>query len=251
MFARRFLLVSMLAVLSVVNSATAMEPVYELFKVDFGCPRSDNTFKPGWVHWRLPGGCDGDAHGSAVFWNVDQTRIHLELTTLGDSGMANLRAGPGDQLANTYYVEARDIGRMLRDCCTERETSVTLSIQLTISGPGLLPGDYLLYSYHNISRRRGGTDNMFAITASGPGVTQLSPVCDVPIQHTRKDDELVPSELFFRTDGSGQVTITYHAGQTSAVLNAFSLNALQPIKLASDPFPPYGAVDVPPDVTVS
>ena len=251
MFTRKSFLVLMIAVLNVVNSATAVEPVYELFKVDFGCPRSDNTLKPGWVHWRLPGGCDGDAHGSAVFWNVNQTRIHLELTTLGDSGMANLRAGPGDQLANTYYVEARDIGRMLRDCCTERETSVTLSIQLTISGPGLLPGNYLLYSYHNISRRRGGTDNMFAITASGPGVTQLSPVCDVPIQHTRKDDELVPSELLFRTDGSGPVTITYHAGQTSAVLNAFSLNALQPIKLASDPFPQYGAVDVPPDVTVS
>jgi hypothetical protein len=241
----------MVAVLNVVNSASAMEPAYELFKVDFGCPRNDNTFKPGWVRWRLPGGCDGDAHGSAVFWNVDQTRIHLELSTLGDSGMANLRAGPGDQIANTYYVEARDIGRMLRDCCTERETSVTLSIQLTISGPGLLPGEYLLYSYHNVSRRRRDTDNMFAITASGPGVTQLEPVSDVPIQHTRNDSELVPSELRFRTDGSGPVTITYHAGRTSAVLNAFSLNALQPIKLASDPFPPYGAVDVPPDVTVS
>jgi len=247
---RKSFLMLMVAVLNVLNSAAAMAPVYELFKVDFGCPRSDNTFKPGWVRWRLPGGCDGDAHGSAVFWNVDQTRIHLELSTLGDTGMANLRAGPGDQIANTYYVEARDIGRMLRDCCTERETSVTLSIQLTISGPGLLPGDYVLYSYHNISRRRRGRDNMFAITASGRGVTQLSPVSDVPIQHVRNDSELVPSEVLFRTDGSGPVTITYHASQTSAVLNAFRLHALQPIKLASDPFPPYGAVDVPPDVTV-
>jgi hypothetical protein len=127
---------------------------YELLKVDLGCPRSDNTFKPGWLRWCLPGGCDGDAHGSLVFWNVNQTRIHLELSTLGDSSMGNLRAGPGDQIANTYYTEARDIGRMLRDCCTERETSVALSIQLTISGPGLSPGDYILYSYHNISRRR-------------------------------------------------------------------------------------------------
>ena len=230
---------------------TQRKESYEVLKVDFGCPRSDNTFKPGWVHWRLPGGCDGDAHGSAVFWNVDQTRINLELTTLGDRGLGNLRAGPGDQIANTYYGEARDIGRMLRDCCTERDTSVALSIQLKISGPGLSPGDYILYSYHNVSRSRGSRDSMFAITASGDGVTQLSPVSDVPIQHTRNDDKLVPSEIPFRTDSSGPVTITYHAGQTSAVLNAFSLHALQPIKLASDPFPPDGAIDVPPDIAVS
>jgi hypothetical protein len=250
MLTRRFFLVVIIAVLNVANSAPALEPGYELFKVDFGCPRSDNTFKPGWVRWRLPGGCDGDAHGSAVFWNVDQTRIHLELSTLGDSGMGNLRAGPGDQIANTYYVEARDIGRMLRDCCTERETSIALSIQLTISGPGLVQGEYVLYSYHNVSRGRREMGTMYAITASGRGVTQLEAVSDVPIQHTRKDNELVPSEILFRTDGSGPVTITYHAGQTSAVLNAFSLHALQPIRLASEPFPPYGAVDVPPDVTV-
>ncbi|MHC4501599.1 MAG: hypothetical protein ACYS21_21135, partial [Planctomycetota bacterium] len=81
-------------------------------------------------------------------------------------------------------------------------------------------------------------------------VTQLEPVSDVPIQHTRSDDQLVPSEIRFRTDGSGPVTITYHASQTSAVLNAFGLYALQPIKLASNPFPPDGATNVPPDITV-
>ncbi|HUT28195.1 MAG TPA: hypothetical protein VMX13_00275 [Sedimentisphaerales bacterium] len=224
---------------------------YEVLKVDFGCPRNDNTFKPGWIHWRLPGGCDGDAQASSVFWNVDETRINLELSTTGDSGMGNLRAGPGDQIANTYYTEARDIGRMLRDCCTERETSIAISIELTMSGPGLSPGEYILYSYHNLSRDRGNFENMFAITASGRGVTQLAPVCDVPIQHTRKDDELKPSEIRFRTDGSGPVTITYHASQTSAVLNAFEIRSLEPTKLARDPFPPDGATDIPPDITVS
>jgi len=224
---------------------------YEVLKVDFGCPRDDNTFKPGWVAWRLPGGCDGDAQASSVFWNVDQTRINLELSTTGDSGMGNLRAGPGDQIANTYYTEARDIGRMLRDCCTERETSIALSIQLTISGPGLSPGEYILYSYHNLSRDRGHFENMFAITAAGSGVTQLNSVCDVPVQHTRNDDELKPSELRFRTDGSGPVTITYHAGQTSAVLNAFELHSMEPTKLARDPFPPDGATGIPPDITLS
>ncbi|MHC4062158.1 MAG: hypothetical protein ACYSR6_11225, partial [Planctomycetota bacterium] len=154
---------------------------YEVLKVDFGCPRSDNTFKPGWVRWRLPGGCDGDAHASSVFWNVDQTRINLELSTSGDSGMGNLRAGPGDQISNTYYTEARDIGRTLRDCCSERETSLALSIQLKISGPGLLPGEYILRSYHNLSRDRGNFETMFAITASGSGVTQLNQVSNVPV----------------------------------------------------------------------
>jgi hypothetical protein len=246
------ILLSFLVILMVgAGSGPARAETYELMKVDFGCPRSDNTFKPGWIRWRLPGGCDGDAHGSAVFWNVDQTRINLELGTLGDTGFGNLRAGPGDQIANTYYVEARDIGRMLRDCCTERETSVALSIQLTIGGPGLLPGEYILYSHHNVSRARREMGDMYAITASGRGVTQLGAVSDVPIQHVRNDSELVPSEIVFRTDGSGPVTIIYHASHTGAVLNAFSLHALQPIKLASDPFPPDGAVDVPPDVKVS
>lgn len=213
------------------------EKLYEVFKVDFGCPRSDNTFKPGWLQWRLPGGCDGDAHASLVFWNVDQTRINLELGTVGDSAMANLRAGPGDQIANTYYTEARDIGRMLRDCCTERDTSIALSIQLKISGPGLTPGEYVLQSYHNISRRRGGMDTMFAITAAGQGVKQLEPVSDVPIQHTRSDDELIPSEIRFRTDGS-PVLVVYEAPKFyidyrdypggRAVLNAFRLIRKKP-----------------------
>jgi hypothetical protein len=232
------------------ESAQAQES-YEVLKVDFGCPRNDNTFKPGWVRWRLPGGCDGDAHTSSVLWNVDETRINLELSTTGDGGMGNLRAGPGDQISNTYYTEARDIGRTLRDCCSERKTSIALSIELTISGPGLSPGEYILRSYHNLSRDRGNFETMFAITASGSGVTQLNQVSNVPVQHTRDDNELVPSEIRFRTDGSGPVTIIYHASQTSAVLNAFELRALAPTKLAREPFPPDGATDVPPDITVS
>jgi len=245
-------LVSLVTILLLtVVTASAKPKTYELLKVDFGCPRNDNTFKEGWLRWPLPGGCDGDAHASLVFWNVDQTRINLELGTLGDSHLANLRAGPGDQIANTYYSEARDIGRTLKDCCNERETSVALSIQLTISGPGLSPGTYILYSYHNLSRDKRNMNKMFAITASGPGVKQLAPVYDIPVQHTRNDDELMPSELHFRTDGSGPVTIIYHASETSAVLNAFTLHALKPLKLASEPFPPDGATDVPPDFTTS
>jgi len=224
---------------------------YELLKVDFACPRDDATHKQGWIKWRVPGGCDGDAHGPIVLWNVNQTRINLELRVLGDLHYGNLRAGPGEPIANSYYTEARDIGRMLRDCCTEREESIAISIQLILSGPGLAPGDYVLYSYHNVSRKRSRFEKILAITASGPGVTQAEPVCDVPVQHTRRDDELVPSKIRFHTDGMGPVTITYHAGRTSAVLNAFELHALQPLKLASEPFPPDGAIDVPPDITVS
>jgi len=247
----RLFLCSVATILLAGSAGSAGSKSYEIFKVDFGCWRSDSTLKPGWVHWQLPGGCDGDAHGSAVFWNVDQTRIHLKLTTVGDTGWGNLRAGPGDEIANTYYTEARDIGRMLKDCCTERETPISLGIELVISGPGLTAGEYVLYSYHNVSRRGRRGANMFAITASGAGVTQLEAVCNVPIQHVQDDDELKPSEIRFRTDGSGPVTITYYAGTTSAVLNAFRLEAVEPLKLASEPFPPDGAVGVPPEITVS
>jgi hypothetical protein len=247
----RILLVFGSVMLFFVGSESAQGQLYELLKVDFGCPRDDNTFKEGWMHWRLPGGCDGDAHGSSVFWNVDQTLINLKLSTVGDTGFGNLRAGPGEQLSNTYYTEARDIGRMLRDCCKERDVSIAIGIELTISGPGLSPGEYILKSFHNLSRDRGDVDMMHTITASGQGVKQLFPVCDVPVQHVRNDDELVPSEIIFRTDGSGPVTITYYASETSAVLNAFILYSIEPLKLASEPFPPNGATDVPPDISVS
>jgi hypothetical protein len=248
----RKVLVSLFSILLItVTTSTAKAKTYELLKVDFGCPRDDNTFKDGWQRWPLPGGCDGDAHASLVFWNVDQTLINLKLSTVGDSGMGNLRAGPGEQIANTYYTEARDIGQMLKDCCTERDTSIAISIELTISGSGLTPGEYLLKSYHNLSRDRGDIDIMHTITASGQGVKQLMPVCNVPVQHVRNDDELIPSEILFSTDGSGPVTITYYASETSAVLNAFSLHSFEPLKLASEPFPPDGATDIPPDFTAS
>jgi len=224
---------------------------YELLKVDLCCPRDDATAKPGWINWRVPGGCDGDAHGPIVLWNVNQTRINLELKVLGGLNFGNLRAGPGDPIANTYYTEARDIGRMLRDCCTEREKSIAISIQLVISGPGLTAGDYVLYSYHNVSRNRGNLDRMYTITASGPGVIQLDNFCDVLVQHVQFDEELPPSQGKFHTEHGGPGTITYHASETSAVLNAFELHALQPLKLASDPFPPDGTTGVPPDITVS
>ncbi len=202
----RILLVFGLVMVFFVVSESAQGQPYELLKVDFGCPRDDNTFKDGWGHWRLPGGCDGDAHGSSVFWNVDQSLINLKLSTVGDTGFGNLRAGPGEQISNTYYTEARDIGRMLRDCCKERDVSIAIGIELTISGPGLVPGEYILKSYHNLSRDRGDMDMMHTITANGQGVKQLAPVCDVPVQHVRNDDELVPSEILFKTDGSGPVT---------------------------------------------
>jgi hypothetical protein len=218
------------------NAVAESRQLYELFKVDLSCPTEASTFKEGWTWWRIPGGCDGDGQGSAVFWNIDDTRIDATLTTLGDTGLGNLRAGPGEPIANTTYSHAR--GRQM-----------ALSLQLTLSGDGLVPGEYLLRSYHNDNRDRSKQARFIcAITATGPGVTQFEPVYNVPIQKEQSDEKLAPSEIRFRTAGDGPVTIAYIAReQANAVLNAFCLYSLQPLVIASEAYPANGAKDVPPN----
>jgi len=237
MMSRKVLSAIVLLSLGFCGSAPAELKTYELFKVDLSCPTEASTFKDGWTRWRMPGGCDGDGHGSVILWNIADTRINATLNSVDEKGVANLQHGPGEPLANTRYQRVAGRG--------------SLSIQLTLDGDGLVPGEYILYSYHNISRKRERNRgrHIYAIAATGPCVTQLSSACNVPIQTVINDNELVPAKIRFRTDGSGPVTITFlTGGNYSAVLNGFALYSVTPLVIAWEPNPPDGAKGILPNV---
>jgi len=238
-----------------VSPADAKEKLYEIFKVDLGCPRGATTFKENWTRWWLNGGCEGDALGSLVFRNIADSDINARLEAV--DGTANLLAYAGEPIANTAFTwliprERFGPRYMHSDELKPVAKKSGLSIKLTFSGQGLKAGEYVLKSYHNISEKRGSHKKIAAIGAAGPTVTQLKSATDVPIQKERSDDELVPSEIRFRTDGTGPVTIMYFAGQKSnAALNAFCLYSLQKPDIPYHPYPPDKAVGVPPDVKLS
>jgi len=258
-----------LAVLAIITwTAAGIIPVraaddqgHELLKVDLGCPREATTFKEGWTRWWLNGGCEGDALGSLLLKNIADSGVDAMLVAVG--GTANLRASSGDPIANTTFTWQHPRERFgPRYLHSDEKEPVPrqfgLCIELVFSGPGLTAGEYVLKSYHNASENRGRNDEfgtklkIAAIGAMGPGVTQLKAATDVPIQNEQKDDKLVPSEIRFRTDGSGPVTIVYFAGEKSnAALNAFCLYSLDRPKRAYDPSPADGAEGVSPNVKLS
>jgi hypothetical protein len=239
----------------------AGEQGYELFRVDLGCPRAATTFKDGWTRWWLNGGCEGDALGSLLFENIADSGIDATLSPVG--GTANLQAGAGDPIANTTFTWLHPRERfgpryLHSDELEPVRRQFGLCIELTLSGPGLKAGEYILKSYHNASERRRRSDGsgtgpkIATIGAMGSGATQLKTATDVPIQNERNDDKLVPSEIRFRTDGSGPVTIMYFAGEKSnAALNAFCLYSLDRPEIAYDPSPADGAEGVSPNVKLS
>ncbi|MHC4573411.1 MAG: Calx-beta domain-containing protein [Planctomycetota bacterium] len=160
------------------------------------------------------------------------------------------------------------------------------------------PGEYALYSYHNRyggerndnrphwecvcnpqlpmtsieARAVAGAENLWGsgydygkISGGGKyplgspdGVQLLKGAYNVPIQQVTSDDELIPSVISFRTDGSA-VMVMYHGtccvpddirparGSARAVLNAFRLLLLSEAMVASTPRPGDGATDVSPD----
>ncbi len=231
--------------------------VHKLFKVDLGCPSQATTFKDGWTRWRVNGGCEGDAIGVVLFRNIADSGIDAMLKGVG--GTANLQAAAGEPIANTTFTWLHPRERfgpryLHSDELQPVRRRFGVSIELTLSGPGLAAGEYILTSYHNVSERRkhrASAPTIAVVGATGPGVTQLKTATNVPIQSERQDDKLVPCEIRFRTDGSGPVTIMYIPGENSnAALNAFCLYSLQKPRSAYDPTPRDGAVDVPANVTL-
>jgi len=238
-----------------VSAMAGGDALYEIFKVDLGCPSGATTFKEDWTGWRVNGGCGGDALGSLLFCNIADSSIDAKLELIGGTG--NLQAGAGEPIANTTFTWLRCRERfgpryMHSDELKPVVKKFGSGIRLTFSGRGLEAGEYVLKSYHNVSERRRTRQKIAVIGATGPGVTQLRTAADVVIQNERTDDKLVPSEICFRTDGSGAVEIMYFAGEESnAALNAFCLYALQPPAVPYEPSPADKAVDVAPDVVFS
>ncbi len=239
----------------VIPVRTADGQEHELFKVDLGCPRAATTFKEGWTRWWLNGGCEGDALGSLLFKNIADSSIDATLELIGGTG--NLQASAGEPIANTTFTWLHPRERFGPRYLHSDELEPVVKefgsgIRLTFSGPGLEAGEYVLKSYHNVSERRRRKEKIAVIGATGPGVTQSKTAVDVPIQNERRDDKLVPSEIRFRTDGSGPVTIMYFAGEKSnAALNAFCLYSLDRPESAYAPSPADGAEGVSPNVKLS
>jgi hypothetical protein len=249
-------LASILLAASLITPAAAKSgSLYEIFKVDLGCPSEAATFKPDWTQWWLDGGCEGDALGSLLFENIADSGI--DATLAPTSGTANLRATSGDPIANTTFTYLHPRERfgpryMHSDELEPVERQFGLGLELTFSGPGLAAGEYVLKSYHNAAENRGRKPTIAAIGAMGPGVTQLTTATDVAIQNERTDDKLIPSKIRFKIDGSGPVTIVYLAGEKSkAALNAFRLYSANKPQIAHDPSPADNAVDVLPNVKLS
>ena len=162
-----------------------------------------------------------------------------------------------DPICNTWIRSFSYSGPRKGDC------------HLVLSGPGLIPGTYWIWGYHNSlavleSPLTGSEPNMprvYVQTYSGyleenilmqnvgapndpdgGGVTQIHDEdtndVNVPVMHVTDDDLLGPhrSLVKFYTDGS-PVKITYEAGDAnSAILNAFIIYVPTP-PTAYSPFP--------------
>jgi hypothetical protein len=102
----------------------------------------------------------------------------------------------------------------------------------------------------------------YSTDALPEGVVSIEDACNVQPQQVTTDAELVPSEIRFATDGS-PVLVLYQGGCCEpdpvredrdggrGILNAFRLVAIDDVSFAYGPNPGDGAVDVPPDTTMS
>ncbi len=210
--------------------------VYEVFKVDIGCPGNETTYKDGWIPFEGTQWCDGQPHDGRGLSDVGGTGINVDIDSVPGSGNVNVLAAGGDPIAGTAFQDV-----------TGGTGDPGGSLFIRLSGQGLVATEYWLYTYHNW----GDLLNMPSIKATGEGVVQVEPVTDVPIQSVSSDDELIPSVVKFYADGSGPVTITYEAEfDSKTVINAFRLcSAVRPA-LASNPSPDDKANNVSPDVAL-
>ena len=206
--------------------------------VDLGCPGDKASLKPGWVAFEIGAGCDGQQHDGRGANNLGGSGINAYVTVQRD-GKGNLRSGSGDPICNTYYEWHAKKGN---------ETGGSPAADVILRLSGMKAGEYLLYSYHNAP----GRPPMKGIKVTGKGVTQTGEATNVPIQNVKKDAELKPSLVKFKTDGSDTVTVTYlTASGSNAALNAFHLASPEALRLASQPNPIFSAKGVAANVELS
>ncbi|MHC4474498.1 MAG: hypothetical protein ACYTEL_02555 [Planctomycetota bacterium] len=222
---------------------------YELFKVDLACSSIPPTMKSGWIVWDVASACDGEPHDPRAFGNIAGTGIDAKIFGGGGSG-GNLRAGCGDPICNSSYQWHSTRNKRYSSKSIKYPGSPEANVTLALSGKGLVAGEYLLYSYHNSSHK---LDNIKSIKAAGQGVTQIQDATGIPIQRAKSDDQLTPSIVKFRTDGSGPVEIVYESaeGRNTAALNAFRLAATEPPLYATNPAPADAAQNMSPNLMLN
>jgi hypothetical protein len=194
------------------HTATLRDPwptqYEEIFRVDLGCPGNAASFKEGWTPWEVAQGCDGEPHDGRSISDIAGTGIGAYVGVHNDSG-GNMFTRDGDPIANSAYFLLVD-GR--------GHPGASMRIRLS----GLEPGAYSLKTYHSW----GDFSNIKTATPEGNGVVEIQIAINVPIQATTTDADLVPSEVRFYTDGTGDVSVIYEAAATSkACVNAFILSA--------------------------
>jgi len=218
--------------------------------------RHQATSKSGWFIWAAPRWSDMWRHdGVWAGTNVDGpiegglngtgVNIHLKTSpqdghtahrvyglTLQGDGVLPTGTVQGEPLANSY----------LTDHGGSRDFIMTIT--------DLPAGTYYLLSYHSDPCFYSPDVNQIAsITVEGDGVVPISSAHHVPIQRTILDSELIPSEVRFSTDGTGDVVVTYEtATGGKPVLNGFIITTA--LGTALDPIPTDKSENVCPGQTL-
>ncbi|MHC4623187.1 MAG: hypothetical protein ACYS4W_04725, partial [Planctomycetota bacterium] len=211
-----------------------------------------------------------------VGYEGDTSLKVLGLTYIGQGQKPLGIPPPGNnQICNSWIISHRHWGDQPDDPNSPRYSHG--SIFLTLTGGGLVKGDYTLQTYHNCPNNipwdsnspayppdwyvGDGNDRIMpTVTVYGPGVIQKhddeTHDVNVVIQSVTGDDELIPSAVKWYYNGLGDVTLMFRAAPGgdyrlggAAVINAFVLEGGDPC-MATYPRPGSGMTGVHPAVVL-
>ncbi|MHC4620284.1 MAG: hypothetical protein ACYTEQ_21255, partial [Planctomycetota bacterium] len=303
---RLILLTSIVLVAGLVNSASAI-----YLAVDIAYPRTegdpnrearnDVTKEAGWYEWASgrwgdlsyhdpvwaaqPSGGGPDPSGIQgtgvdvrikVGYEGDTSLKCLGMTFNGDGGEPiGIPPDADNERCNSWIISHRHWGDQPDDPNAPRYSNG--SIFLTMTGGGLVKGNYRLETYHNCPNNipwdansewyppdwyvDDGNDRIMpTVTVYGPGVEQKHDEetydVNVIIQSVTDDDDLIPSVVKWCYNGVGDVTVMFRAAPGgdgrvggAAVLNAFVLEGGDP-GMATFPRPGSGMTGVHPAVVL-
>ncbi|HUT28865.1 MAG TPA: LamG domain-containing protein [Sedimentisphaerales bacterium] len=266
-----FFLTSLVVLLSCLSAANAgTQYKFDIAVHIGGVPvaYTDKSQQPGYSDWYTLIRWENDIqrHDGGA-WHDIAGQAGLNLAMGGGDGSSapgsvlDFSTAADDPICNTWLRTGSDGDNPGDSVC-----------YIVLWGPGLKPGAYWIYGYHNSVG--GGQPKMPRVyvetytSANAVGNSGGAPVdpdgggvivppegndVNVPIMHVSDDDLLEPnvSLVKFYTDGS-PVKITYENGADStAVLNAFILEVFGEGPEAKDPSPANNRTGVCPDVELS
>jgi hypothetical protein len=193
------------------------------------------TLKEGWT---LISDANAQSSGAGLTWSdVNGTGIDVTIDTGGGDDPA-FRTRLGEPLG-LDYVFADDM-------------SGSPDADIIVSLGNLIPGDYILTTFHN--NTAGEPKDINDVTVSG-GVTYSRVITSLPAPQTSSitDNALGSIQVEFTPTGSDDVTIRYMASSDGSVLlNGFILDYFPPdTRFAYWPNPRNYARDVDPGVVLS